>query len=309
MAFERLRRRLERARALPMELARTPAAVAATNERLDAELARLFEILNVIYDDEPGNRRRLAALRASDAYEQAFEDEEPLVSIVIPTYTNYETLRERALPSVLGQTYEHIEVVVVGDHAPDETAEVVAGFRDPRLVYDNLPYRGPYPADPFDRWNVSGVPAYNAAVRRARGRWISPFSDDDALRPDAIQTVVREAQDHRHEVVYGIVNCVLADGREEPLGVFPPARAGFGFQGAIYHSGLRFIEHELADALFRIPHDWGMARRMIRIGVRFGFTPRVLCDYFPTSNPRGDVDPALFERLHADRAEGAAYDY
>lgn len=292
MAFHRWRHRLRRLKALPWELVTLPHSVAQARALLEKELPRIVEILQVIYDDEPGNRRRLAELRSSPEYELAFTEDEPLVSVVIPTYAAYETLRERAIPSVLSQTYQNIEIVVVGDSAPPETAEAIAQFRDDRIVYENLPLRGPYPADPYERWNVSGVSAYNAAVRRARGRWISPFADDDALRPHALATVVREAQRGRYEACYGAVNCVLEDGRQVRLGSFPPVHGGFGMQGAVYHSGLRFFEHELADALFRVPNDWSLARRMLRAGVRFGFVEEVLADYYPTSSPFG-FDPEL----------------
>jgi glycosyltransferase involved in cell wall biosynthesis len=274
---------------MPGQLVRLPNTVAQTRALLDVELPRLFRALQVIADDESGNRRRLLELREHSDYDLAFTERNPLVSVVIPTYTGHETLRDRAIPSVLAQTYPNLELVIVGDGAPPETAEVVASFDDPRVVYDNLPARTSYPDDRFERWLVSGVPAYNAAVRMARGRWISPFSDDDALRPDAIATVVEAAQRERWEVVYGVVDCLLPGGRRVPLGSFPPVHGGFGLQGAIYHAGLKLFEHQLSDAVFQEPHDWGMARRMLRAGVVFGFIDVTLADYFPTSNPFGFV--------------------
>ncbi len=87
--------------------------------------------------------------------------------MVIPTYDNHQLLRERAIPSVLAQTHQNFEIVVVGDAAPDEARRTVEGFDDPRITFVNLGYRGPYPADPETRWLVAGVPPYNEAVRRA----------------------------------------------------------------------------------------------------------------------------------------------
>ena len=93
-------------------------------------------------------RERLWDLRDSDEYARAFDDDEPLVTIIITTYNNWALLRERALPSVLAQTYEHFECIIVGDAAPPEAAAVVASFADARLRFVNLPYRGPYPRNP-----------------------------------------------------------------------------------------------------------------------------------------------------------------
>lgn len=294
MSFRTLRRRLRTLKASLVEIA----LLSETLDEVRKRQQRIIDILQLIYDEEPANRRRLAALRETQGYEIAFTESEPLVSVVIPTYTGYDTLRERAIPSVLAQSYENFEIVVVGDTAPPETAEVVASFGDERIVYENLSVRGPYPEDPFDRWNVTPVPPYNAAVRRATGRWISPFADDDALRPDALERMVETVKRERYEVCYGKLNCILEDGRQVIFGTFPPEYAGFGLQGGIYHAGLSFIEQELGYYLFGLPNDWAMVRRMLRAGARFGFVDEVVADYYPTSNPLGGFDPEWWMREH-----------
>src|SRR5581483_12327187 len=100
-------------------------SVDALREELAAESLRLRNILHLVYDREPEMRERLHALRGTAAYEEAFTDPEPLVSVVIPTWDRAHLLVERALPSVWAQTYQNLEVVVVGDHAPPETAAVL----------------------------------------------------------------------------------------------------------------------------------------------------------------------------------------
>jgi uncharacterized coiled-coil protein SlyX len=263
-------------------LERATHALAAL-EGVPAEQARAFETLQLLYDDEPGNRRRLYELRETPAYELAYSEETPLVSVIIPTYTGWQTLRDRALPSVFAQTYPNIEIVVIGDAAPPETGEMLASLGDPRIRYRNLPYRGPYPEDPDDIWLVSGVPPFNAAMREARGRWIAPFADDDALLPDTIEAMVAAVRRERHEVCYGKLRAFHKDGvtiRE--VGEFPPVHTRMGLQGGVFHAGLRFTEQELADSLFRLPNDWQMMRRWLRIGVRIGFLDRIVCDYYPS---------------------------
>jgi hypothetical protein len=258
-----------------------------------AELKRAIDALQVIYDQEPDNRRRLHALRQTDEYELAYSESEPLVSVLIPTYRSHQTLRDRAIPSVLAQSYENWEIVVIGDAAPPETADVIASFGDPRIRYDNKPTRGPYPEDEYDAWLVTAVPPFNAALRAARGRWLAPFADDDSLRPDALEHLVAEAQVHRHEHCYAKLLLHARDGGKEEIGTFPPRLApdgiALGMQGSILHSGLRFFEQELADAIFRTPNDWSMIRRMLRAGVRFGFLDEITCDYFPSY--RGEDAP------------------
>jgi Glycosyl transferase family 2 len=261
-------------------------AVAATHDahaRLNAELRRAFDVLQLIYDEEPANRRRLWRLRASSNYARAFSERAPLVSVVIPTYNNYRALAERSLPSALAQTYPNLEVVVVGDDAPAETGEVIEQLNDGRIRFHNLERRGPYSDDLHKLWLVGGTPPYNTAVHLARGLWIAYLSDDDSFRRDHLERLVARAQAEQLELCYGLLVQHERDGSEIEVGAFPPAPGQFGFQAAIYHAGLsEFFEFELADAEFGQAVDWGLCRRMLRAGVRMGFVPEPTADYYPS---------------------------
>ncbi|MBA3347674.1 MAG: glycosyltransferase family 2 protein [Actinobacteria bacterium] len=260
-----------------------------TNHRASrAESERIIKILQRLYDDEPGNRRRLYELRESPEYELAYTEADPLVSIIIPTYTNVEALATRAIPSAIAQSYPNIEVIVVGDCAPPETAKSLAEFRDPRIVYYNRERRGPYPEAAYLLEFVKGGPPFNEALRRARGRWIAPFADDDSLRPLHVETLLRAAREGRHELCYGKFQKVAEDGRTEVGGEWPPELGRIGGQATIYHSGLRFFEQELAGALFRISGDKSLWRRMSNAGVRFGFVDEIVVDY--SWDPRGATE-------------------
>lgn len=247
-----------------------------TRETMD----RLFAILQRLYDEEPANRRRLAELRSSDAYARAFDDPSPLVSVVLPTYANVDGLVNTSLPSVLSQTYENFELIVVADGARPEIAAAMRGFDDPRIVFVEKHHRGPYPDDPDGFVRVKAVPPFNLAVRMARGAWIAPFADDDALRPHHLATLLRTAQTERYEFCYGRALKRAPDGFEKVSGEWPPEFGRLSLQASIYHAGLTtFIEHELADWLFRTAADKSVVRRMVHAGVRFGFVEDIVVDY------------------------------
>lgn len=258
-----------------------------------AEHGRLVEMLRFVHDRAQGQRERLYQLRAKPEYERAYSDRDPLVSVVIPTYDNYELLRERAIPSVLAQTYQNFEVVVVGDGAPEQARLAVEAFDDPRVTFYNLPYRGPYPEDPETAWFVYGVPAYNEGARRAQGRWIAVLDDDDAFRPHHLEMLLERARRDRFELVYGRLLVRFADGSETTIGRFPPEMGQFAEQSALYHAGLRDIfERELADAAFGLPSDWALCLRMMEAGVRIGMRDDVIVDYYPSRSwtPRWEGD-------------------
>ncbi len=262
------------------EMPRELAELRARLDRIEVDSSRAAQIGRQIYDEEPANRRRLAELRRGEEYRLAFEEPEPLVTVVIPTYTSFQTLRDVALPSVLGQSHGNLEVIVSGDSAPPETAAVIAGLGDPRVVYLNRTIRGPYPEDPAKRWFGIGGPPFNDALAIARGRWITALGDDDAFRPHHVGELLAAAREHGYEHCYGRQEVHFASGDPIVLGAFPPRLGQWGMQAALYHSGLRFFESELSDSIYDEPSDWSKCRRMVRAGVRFGMVDSVVVDKY-----------------------------
>lgn len=250
------------------------AAVAA----LDREVGNARQVLRHVHEADSLQRSRLYALRETEEYELAFTEAEPLVTFIVPTYNRFESLRDVSLPSILGQNYANIEVIVSGDCSPVETEQAIAEFDDPRLRFQNRSVRGPYPDDEKVRWYMIGTPPFNDALALVRGRWIAALGDDDAVRPDHTETLIRAAQENRYEHCYGRHQVHYPSGEVLDVGVFPPEKGEFVLQTAIYHSGLRFFQMEPADYLFAEPNDWSLCRRMLAAGVRFGMVPDFLAD-------------------------------
>jgi hypothetical protein len=275
----------------------------ALADRMDAAL----ELLGIVHDDDAGSRRRLLELRAGGDYEAAFTDPAPLVSVVIPTFNRPRELTERAIPSALAQTHSELEVIVVGDAAARETAEAVAALEDPRVRFLNLGYRSPRPEDPTRAWYTAGTRPFNEGVAAARGTWIAPLGDDDAFVAGHVERLLERARRDRLEFVYGQIRMTLPDGSQSLRGEFPPRLGQVNLQVALYHRGLRFLELELGHAWLDTPNDWGLVRRMMRIGVRMGMVEEVSVDYWPSLRAdldRSDLAPdPLPTRLAAAEAE------
>jgi Glycosyl transferase family 2 len=267
-------------------------------ERTQALVARTYER----QEEWP---QRLAALRASPGYPDAF-DGEPLVSVRIPTLGRPELLFDRALDSVRAQTYERWEALVVGDGCDEATTrdieERLSALGDSRIKFWNLPVRGPYPGGSHDRWHVAGVPPGNAAIDEARGGWIAPLDDDDAFDEDHIEVLLRAAQCERAELVYGRMRVVLedSDARTE-FGTWPPAFTEFGLQACLYHGGLKDFQQDANAWLADEPADWNLARRMWEAGVRFSFLDRIVGTYYV---PETHMHRAAWEQRAAEKPAG-----
>jgi glycosyltransferase involved in cell wall biosynthesis len=102
-----------------------------------------------------------------------------LVSIYLPTRNRRQFL-ERAVASVLSQTYRNIELIVVNDGSTDDTSLFLkrVSQRDRRLIpIDNPRSLGP-------------SPSRNIAVKAAKGFFVSGLDDDDEFTPDRISKFV-----------------------------------------------------------------------------------------------------------------------
>jgi hypothetical protein len=240
-------------------------------------------VLRAILDEESENRRRLYERRDGDRYAAAYDEARPLVSVTVATRDHAELLLGRALPSLLGQTHAELEILVVGDAAPPELGEAVAALGDDRVSYANLTQRVRVHEDPLRHWLVGSTMARNEAARRARGRWLLHFDDDDHLRPDAISSLLAKAREERAEVAYGGFEEHQPDGAPLRRLAFPPRSDCFGWQGALVHGELGFFERELVAAHLGMAGDEYLLERMLRAGVRFAMLDEVVWDYFPST--------------------------
>lgn len=103
----------------------------------------------------------------------------PEISVIIPTFGRNKELK-RAIDSVVSQTYENIEIIVVDDNDPDSeyrlsTEKIMAEYSDKRIVY--LKHEK----------NKNGAAARNTGIRSAKGEYIAFLDDDDAFLPQKLE--------------------------------------------------------------------------------------------------------------------------
>ncbi len=233
--------------------------------RTQALTARAYEALQ----DWP---QQLDRARAGDAYERAYTEPEPLVTVAISTYHSPDTLCERALASVRSQTYGRWEAIVVGDHCTDDTEARLRALGDDRIRFHNLAVRENDPDDPWERWAVKGSVPRATAVGLAGGSWIAPLSHDDEWDEDHLQTLLDAAREQRAEIAYSRIRIASELGGE--LGAWPPRLGQFAWQSSIFNGALRFLRYDRNCALASEPNDWNLARRAWEAGVRFAFVAR-----------------------------------
>lgn len=97
-----------------------------------------------------------------------------MISVVIPTYNREKTLM-RAVQSVLDQTADDLEIIIVDDGSQDHTADVARSIGDARVRYFRL------------MENRGAAHARNAGIRYANGEYIAFLDSDDAWEKDKLK--------------------------------------------------------------------------------------------------------------------------
>ncbi|MCX0414256.1 glycosyltransferase family 2 protein [Clostridium perfringens] len=97
-----------------------------------------------------------------------------LVSIIMPSY-NTASYIGFTIESILNQTYQEWELIIVDDCSTDETENIVYSFKDKRIRY----YK--------NEKNLGAAICRNRALREARGRWIAFLDSDDLWKSEKLE--------------------------------------------------------------------------------------------------------------------------
>jgi Glycosyl transferase family 2 len=104
----------------------------------------------------------------------------PLITVITATY-NWSSVLRYAIRSVLWQTLQDFEMLVIGDGCTDDSAEVVASFHDRRLRWHNLPENSGHQSVPN-----------NTGLAMARGKYVAYLGHDDLWHPTHLANLVNE---------------------------------------------------------------------------------------------------------------------
>jgi glycosyltransferase involved in cell wall biosynthesis len=111
-----------------------------------------------------------------------------LVSIITPTY-NSASMLKRAIDSVIAQSYENWEMLIVDNNSQDDTKIIIENFNDERIKYFSIDNKGII------------AKSRNLAILHAKGKWIAFLDADDWWLPDKLSFSVSNLQ-KGSEVIY-----------------------------------------------------------------------------------------------------------
>lgn len=125
-------------------------------------------------------------------------DVQPLVSVITPTFNSQAYIGE-TIESVLNQTWQNWEMIIVDDGSTDATEAVIGsyGVRDNRIKYFPLGYNSGRPSVPR-----------NQGIQRAGGSYVAFLDSDDLWLPEKLERQVRFMEENK-AVFMSYTKCVM----------------------------------------------------------------------------------------------------
>jgi glycosyltransferase involved in cell wall biosynthesis len=216
-------------------------------------------------------------------------NESPTVSVVICAYNAAPFIAE-TLDSLFAQTFSDFEVIIVNDGSTDETATVLQPYLS-RIIYYEQPNQGP-------------AAARNAALRLARGEFISVLDSDDLWMPNYLEKMVGYLRAHP-EIDLCYPNAILfgnshLDGKiyqdmypsSQPVTLEKLLTRECNIFGLVTFRRAVLERVGQYDETLRGVEDLDLWLRMSQHGCRFSFTEEVLVKYRrrPSSLSASSVD-------------------
>lgn len=122
------------------------------------------------------------------------------VSVVIPAY-NHERFIGPAVESVLGQTHENLELIIIDDGSTDRTGEVIRSYRDERIHY-------------VHQENQDAYNALNRGLSLASGDFVAILNSDDIYTTNRLQRLLEEQRASGAQCLFSRVQLINDDGEE-----------------------------------------------------------------------------------------------
>jgi glycosyltransferase involved in cell wall biosynthesis len=156
---------------------------------------------------------------------------QPQISVIVPCYKQAHYL-DTSLRSVLDQSYENWECIIVDDGSPDDTAAVAQKWceQDARFSY-------------LRKENGGLSSARNAGISKAKGVYILPLDADDLLHKDFLKETEPVLSSHKNIAIVGCYSTFFKNTIDDVVMMHRP-------EGSTYHY-LLYVNQLVATSLYR----------------------------------------------------------
>ena len=201
-----------------------------------------------------------------------------LISVILPVYNGAPYLDE-AIVSILKQTHDNFELIVINDGSTDKSLEILEKYaiQDSRIIIIN-------------RQNKGLVYSLNEGILKAKGKYIARMDADDVSDISRLESQIEYIEKHNLDICGGHYLLIDDEGRINGLNVVPISHEmctlSLLFKVPFAHPSVmirkRFLDEnslEYGQSSYKIAEDLDLWLRMHRCGARFGNVDSVVLKY------------------------------
>lgn len=113
--------------------------------------------------------------------------QKPLVSVFIPYYNDEKYLKQ-SIESVLNQTYENFELILLNHATTDSCREIAHSYNDSRIKHIDIP----------KNYGAGGGILFETMLNASTGKYVKPFCADDKMLPDCLEKLVNYMENNQN---------------------------------------------------------------------------------------------------------------
>ena len=196
---------------------------------------------------------------------------------VLMAVFNGEGLLNRAVDSVLSQSFREFEFIIINDASTDRSREVILSYNDPRIRLIDNP------------GNAGLTRSLNLGLKEARGEFIARMDVDDICLPGRLDAQVSALKSSRADICF--CNCLFVDRESGREWRWVPKKGSllrwrslfensFGVHPAAMFRKNRIAEIGGYDSEFRYSQDYDLWSRCAELGMTFEYAGGPFLKYF-----------------------------
>jgi len=200
----------------------------------------------------------------------------PIVSVVMPVLNPHPVYFRQAIESILNQTLQDWELVIVEDPSPRSAAEILKDYPDPRIRHFVNPQR------------TSLVKQLNRALQEALAELVARHDHDDISEPERLEKQVRFMESHPEVAVLGTwLRVIDEEGRTLGFRRYPCDHddivRAMRLYNSVGHPSVMFRKGIVLEAggyeNIDLVEDYELWCRLAKKGARFAALPEALVRY------------------------------
>jgi glycosyltransferase involved in cell wall biosynthesis len=256
-------------------------------------VARIESTVNFIYDNleflgQNLNvfelQKELILARNTREFRNVFKKKSPKISVIIPI-SRPTKIVEKALLSVVTQTYVNIEIILVAEKLRSDIKKLILKLNDSRIKL-LINEKQTSVTGSWSKWATSGAESRSLGMLNAKGDFFTFLDDDDLMQPNKIEMCLNFARDFEYELV-GHMDGVSRNGDLVPLRTNKIGKTRNYLGGSVDYLGLGTNVLLIHNFFLKVKwpsynyknlkgNDTVFIRMLFELNPKFGFLPEIL---------------------------------